>query len=375
MTDRGTDMAGGFRPFVRRPDMVRRRSQENPVRRCGTTDELRAGMGHPLRWYEPGAVYEITIRTIREQFLLRPCAQSRNLILGVIGRAQHLFPAVALHYFVYMSNHAHFLLSATDGESIAPFMGFVNANVAKVIGRVRESGGPIWGRRMRAIRVVDDESSIDRLTYLLSHGCKEGLVAAPADWPGASAYAGFVGDMTLEGTWITREHTRGGRGRKKGSSVERACVYPVVLSPIPAWSRLDDESLRARHAALVEDVVLSTSDRNRALGRTPLGIDAVLAIDPWARPQEPSRSRAPECHAASADARAAYRAAYREFKHAYRAASTRERTGEKGSFPAGAWPCAGAFVTWPGQQPRRAHGATPTRRGHPRAITTPAAIA
>ena len=125
-------------------------------------------MTYPLRWFLPGVLYEITTRTIQERFLLRPGHRSRELIVGVIGRAQELYPAVQLHAFSYMSNHAHLLLSSSDGEQLALFLGFVNGQVARVMGRLHDWRGPFWGRRFRPIPALDAPSMIARLRYVMA---------------------------------------------------------------------------------------------------------------------------------------------------------------------------------------------------------------
>ena len=41
---------------------------------------------------------------------------------------------MTIHAFVFLSMHAHFLLSPSSAEQLAKFMQFVNANVAKEAG-------------------------------------------------------------------------------------------------------------------------------------------------------------------------------------------------------------------------------------------------
>ena len=41
---------------------------------------------------------------------------------------------MTIHAFVFLSTHAHFLLSPASAGQLARFMQFVNANVAKEVG-------------------------------------------------------------------------------------------------------------------------------------------------------------------------------------------------------------------------------------------------
>jgi len=67
-------------------------------------------MPRPLRFVPAGSLVEVTTRTIQGRLLLRP---SPEIILGVIGKAQGLY-GMAIHAFVLVSTHAHFLLSPSS---------------------------------------------------------------------------------------------------------------------------------------------------------------------------------------------------------------------------------------------------------------------
>jgi REP element-mobilizing transposase RayT len=86
-------------------------------------------------------------------------AQSADL--GRDGRALALYP-VALHAFVFMSNHWHALLTTPDGETLARFVQHVNSNVAKAIKEETGWTGRVWQRRAANIAVLDDDAAEDR---------------------------------------------------------------------------------------------------------------------------------------------------------------------------------------------------------------------
>ena len=87
-------------------------------------------MPRPLRFIPEHSLVEITTRTLQGRLLLKPSPELTDLILGVIGKAQSLY-SMTIHAFVFLSTHAHFLLSPTSPGQLALFMQFVNANVAK----------------------------------------------------------------------------------------------------------------------------------------------------------------------------------------------------------------------------------------------------
>jgi len=277
-------------------------------------------MGHPLRWHQPETVYEITTRTIQERFLLRPSEEARDLTIGVIARAQLLYPSVQIYAFVFLSNHYHMLVSADDGAELALFVGYVNGNIARELGRLHGWRGALWGRRARPIPILDEAAQVERFRYLLSNGVKEGLVRSPREWPGATVVPALLGSMTLTGTWIDRDGLR--RARRKVpllSATDFTARHEVVLSPLPAWSKLTPDQLRAKHEEVVSDIEREAAES----GRTVLGVAAVLAQDPHDAPELSARKPAPVCHTTSPSLHKWFARAYQAFIRAFREAAAK----------------------------------------------------
>jgi REP element-mobilizing transposase RayT len=137
---------------------------------------------------QPHVLFEVTIRTIQGRFLLRPSKKLNELILGVIGRGLDLYPGVRLYVFKIASNHIHLILSAPDQKTLSRFMNYINSNIAREAGRLHHWKDKFWSRRYRAIPILDDESLMRRVRYVLSHGCKEGLVSNPLQWGDAEGH-------------------------------------------------------------------------------------------------------------------------------------------------------------------------------------------
>ncbi|HKI86021.1 MAG TPA: hypothetical protein VKA53_04670, partial [Thermoanaerobaculia bacterium] len=75
-------------------------------------------MARRLRFIPEEGLVEITARTIQGRFLLLPGPGWRETFLGVLGRAQELYP-VRIHGYVCLSNHFHLLLSPSDAHQLA----------------------------------------------------------------------------------------------------------------------------------------------------------------------------------------------------------------------------------------------------------------
>ncbi len=68
-------------------------------------------MSRPLRFIPENSLVEVTTRTFQGRLLLKPSAELTDIILGIIGKAQALY-GMTVHTFVFLSTHAHFLVSA-----------------------------------------------------------------------------------------------------------------------------------------------------------------------------------------------------------------------------------------------------------------------
>jgi hypothetical protein len=302
------------------------------------------GMPRPLRYVPPGSVVEVTTRTIQGRLLLRPAPEVNDLILGILGRAQSLFP-VRVHAFVVLSNHWHGLFSVTDAAQLAAFVGFVNGNIAREIGRLHRWRDRFWARRYRSIVVADDQSQPGRLRYLFQNGCQEGLVDRPADWPGLSCVQALTRGKELRGTWYDRTaESRASRGRRSKCQVSFAQSYKVELAPLPCWKERSESWRRAACADLVAQIAAETRLERRRSGKPCVGVSRLCRQRPHAIPEDLKRSPAPFVHASCHRIRLAFRQGYAAFVDAFRAAATCLRRGLEAHFPIGAFPPSSPFV-------------------------------
>ena len=289
-------------------------------------------MPRPLRHMPRShTVFLITNRCVQKRFLLKPSKLLKAIILGVIGRAQSLFPEIRIYSFKFASNHYHIILSAPDVETLSAFMNHINSNIAREAGRLHDWQDKFWSRRYRATPILDDTSLIRETRYVLSHGCKEGLVGHPQEWPGASCERALLSSEKLEGVWYDRsafcEAER--KGNRDVRLEQFTCRYEVRLSRLPCLADMSEEQVRDFYREMVADIEQETRGMLQAEGKRPLGVHTVLNIDPHNRPKKSKKSPAPWCHASTRKAKDAYLSAYRAFVSVYREAVDRLRRGER----------------------------------------------
>jgi REP element-mobilizing transposase RayT len=291
---------------------------------------------------------EITCRTVQGRFLLSPSSDLNEIILGVLGRAQRLYPVGCCGY-AFLSNHYHLLLDVTDARQLSTFMGYFNSNLAREVARRTGWTDKVWARRYQAIPISEEPGAqVARLAYLLAHGTKEGLVETPEQWPGVHCVRPLLGgESSVEGLWFDR--TREYNARLRGESFERRKFTnpeTVTLSPLPCWKHLTPEARRGRVADLVSVIEQQAREAREARGLQPLGVKAILAQKPQDRPTRPKKSPSPLFHAFTKSMRKALWEAYGWFVAAFREAAEKLREGDRmANFPTGSFPPHLPFVS------------------------------
>lgn len=265
---------------------------------------------------------EVTTRTMQGRLLLRPSPELTEIILGIIGKAQDMY-GMAVHAFVVLSTHAHFLLSPTGTDQLASFMQFVNANIAKEAGRLHKWREKFWSRRYRSIVVADEKAAYARLRYIMAHGVKEGLVAKSGDWPGPNCIAALTKGQRLRGTWFDRSAEFVARQRGEKVTTRFATRFDIELAPLPCHSHLSPHQRQTEYRAMVAEIQAAAESENFEENRKPMGIAAILAQDPHSRPTSTDRSPAPFVHASDEETQVAFRSQYRAFVDAFRAGAER----------------------------------------------------
>lgn len=287
-------------------------------------------MGRPILYVPPGgAVFLVTSRTIHGRYLLRPGPRFNRLVLGVVGRAQRVYE-MEIHAAVFLSNHYHLLVSPRSAQQLAAFMSYLNGNLAREAGRLHQWKERLWGRRYKPVRVSDEpEAQIQVLRYILEHGCKEDLVAAPHHWPGVHSARALADGAPLEGVWINR--TARYCARQRGEAISEGRFQErerVNLSPLPCWSHLATEEYREEVRQLIRAVEQETAARHRRQSTRPLGRRAVRKQHPHDRPKEPGKSPAPRFYCATRSVHRKLEESYFLIVLAYRQAAERIRRGD-----------------------------------------------
>jgi len=140
----------------------------------------------------PGKIQFFTRRCLLRMFLLRPDKKTRQAFEYCLALAAERFSITVLCYLA-LSNHYH--LQTHDAKGLYPkFLEYFHSLLARVMNRR-------WGRRdhffegrqTSVVECVEPEDAIRLMAYTLANPADAGLVARPAQWPGARSLVRELG--------------------------------------------------------------------------------------------------------------------------------------------------------------------------------------
>ena len=310
-------------------------------------------MSHDPRWIPENALVEVTTRTFQGRYFLRPTPRVREIVVGILGRAQRMY-RMEVCLVAFMSNHWHGLLLPEDARQLASFMNYVNGEIARKILPLTPWDGKFWARPYDAIVVSDEpEAQLARFEYLLGHGVKEHLVERPEQWIGVHGVHAWLEGKPLRGYWFdkTRESRTRRLVRNRGKSFDRlafADEETLKFSPLPYWRAegLDLEAIRGQIREMVTRIVdKARLERKAKKGRRVLGTVAVLAKSWDHRPAAKPKRIRPRFHFRSRRSFERLSSAWGEFLADYRRASAAYRAGDSSTrFPERCFPPAAGFT-------------------------------
>ena len=292
----------------------------------------------------------LTARITNGTFLLKPDSEQRNIINGIIGRAQR--KTETLIYCVdYQVNHHHFLVGVRDAQQMADFMYRVQHQTSVEI-RIRHGWkGPKWERPYRPCFTGRDPADIvKRFRYILAQGCAAGLVSSPLKWPGVTvARALWEGKLELEGEWVDHtaysraKRTKAGRRLTKKDFTKKETV---VLSKLPGMEDLSDEAYCEWGREMIRGIERETLARHQREKTKPLGQWKIARMSPLRTPVKMALGPCPLVIASNKEEQQRLLSAFDWVWRAHRLARDRQRAGERDVvFPEGTFPSPLPFET------------------------------
>jgi len=133
------------------------------------------------------SVVEVTFRT-EEGLPLPPKAYIREILLGILAKAQQMYP-VRLCSIVVMSNHIHLVLVVLDPGDVYNFVGYIKRESAHAINNLLgRNQRTVWQQGYDSPHVASAEALINRLVYHYTNPQRAGLVEKIEDYPNINSW-------------------------------------------------------------------------------------------------------------------------------------------------------------------------------------------
>jgi putative transposase len=275
-----------------------------------------------------GATYLITRRCLERRFFLRPSAETTALFEYVLAVMAERY-GVLIHAYCVASNHFH--LALTDPRGLLPdFQRDLGSVLARSLNGMLGRWETFWAPgSYSAVRLLNEESIIEKTAYVLANPVLSGLVRRASEWPGAWSDPSRIGG----GARILTRPT--GFFRPDGPMPATAVLRLVH----PPGFATDAEFVDPVRVAL-RDAEAKAAARMSAEGREFVGVARVKAQYPFAKPRpgEPRRRMSPRVAGHDKWRRIEALLRLAEFTSSYREAFLRWADGARDVlFPHGTW--------------------------------------
>jgi putative transposase len=138
-------------------------------------------MGYPLRYFQPGYVWHLTIRCHDRIFLL-DVAWYRKLLVDTLFEAQERYQVPVLNFTV-TSNHIHILVLCPEDKTAIPcMMRLLGSKVGATYNKKSGRQGAFWQKRYHATAVETGEHLVRCSLYIDLNMVRAGVVSHPEAW-------------------------------------------------------------------------------------------------------------------------------------------------------------------------------------------------
>ena len=285
-------------------------------------------MATPPRNIQPGALVEVSRRTIAGFFLLTAHKLVLQTFLYLLAIYTTRF-GIKLVGAVMMLNHFHLLMIDEEGNTPS-FMQIFDSMLAKFLNRFHKREGTVWcANGYTPLTPVSPQAQLDRFRYLLNNPLAANLIERLKDYPFVCVHEGdILEDLVIERPWFF-----GKRSRLPKTAT-------LKYHKLPAYEHLDDDA----YVAFVTGEIKQAEDRHIAerkrKGVRVMGRKRLQQIV-WT--QRPKKDRAwfqlrPQIAERDPELRVAAIWALQRFRSRYREALAAWHAGDKDAvFPYGTW--------------------------------------
>lgn len=305
----------------------------------------------PPRQIHPNQLCFVTVRAVNRCFRFAPTPRALEIIWFCLAFTLSKYRGrIALHEFLWMSNHYHLVL--TDKVGCLPrFMEELDSLLARALNALHGTFGTAIEKGYNLVAVTTSSKLVDHCVYTLANPCSAHLVERSDDWKGVSSrrlqYDVPIKVSRPEGSlWsraprhAERAASQEPRRAKHSGRSKLPNEVELVLERPPIMPTLSDAELRCHILKLLDEREKTLIRERRSRRLRVMGWDAAMKVNPRSAPELPEVGfgAVPSFSGDTAEARISAWRRRRDFLKAYYDALCRFLAGEwKTEFPDGTW--------------------------------------
>lgn len=137
---------------------------------------------------------------------------------------------LAIHAYVWMSNHIHLLATPEYDDSISKVFQSVGRKYVQYFNYTYKRSGTLWEGRYRATVVDSEQYLLTLMRYIELNPVRAGMVPHPRDYPWSSYAFNAQGETGPNAVWLThhKEYQRLGRNAADRQSTYRQLFRAAV---------------------------------------------------------------------------------------------------------------------------------------------------
>ncbi|MGE3296160.1 MAG: transposase [Porticoccaceae bacterium] len=137
---------------------------------------------------------------------------------------------LAIHAYVWMTNHIHLLATPGKEDSISKVFQSVGRRYVQYFNYTHQRSGTLWEGRYRATVVDSEQYLLTLMRYIELNPVRANMVAHPRDYPWSSYAFNALGESGVGGSWLTphMEYTQLGRSQNERQSAYRQLFRAAI---------------------------------------------------------------------------------------------------------------------------------------------------
>ncbi len=152
------------------------------------------------RYVIPGQPQHIIQRGNNRQAIFAAVADYQFFRDALVeAAAEH---GLAIHAYVWMTNHVHLLATPGFEHSIGKVLQSVGRRYVQYFNRTYQRSGTLWEGRYRATVVDSEPYLLTLMRYIELNPVRAGMVATPQDYPWSSYRRNAMGRGGPNGDWL-----------------------------------------------------------------------------------------------------------------------------------------------------------------------------